>query len=232
MSDTSNQVRLASAEEFDARLRRTDEDRWLATRYAPAPQRQYLIAIYLLHQELQRALRVKEPMLGKIRVQWWRETLEHAAGGATVRRHDLAEELARIAAQRPDLLAAFFALLESFDAVLDEHMHTGHTDSHAHETSHLATERALVRLAAGGLDPDAREEHLEAVADAGASYLGVRAGLAGAEEAWRAARARLHILPACLWPAVLHLAAGPDNRTLSPLAKRWRIFRAVLSRRI
>ena len=38
MSDTANPANLASAplsgaKEFDARLRRTDENRWLATRY-------------------------------------------------------------------------------------------------------------------------------------------------------------------------------------------------------
>jgi len=33
MSDTANPAKLASANALDARLKRTDEDRWLATRY-------------------------------------------------------------------------------------------------------------------------------------------------------------------------------------------------------
>ena len=71
MSDTSNPTNLASvplagAAEFDARLQRTDEDRWLATRYAAPAARELLVAIYLLNQELQRTLHTKEPMLGKI----------------------------------------------------------------------------------------------------------------------------------------------------------------------
>ena len=76
MSDTSNPGNLASAAEFDGRLKRTDENRWLATRYAPPEARERLVAIYLLHQELSRALHTKEAMLGKIRIQWWRETVE------------------------------------------------------------------------------------------------------------------------------------------------------------
>ena len=80
MSDTANPANLASTEDFDARLKRTDEDRWLATRYAPPAGRQRLVAIYLFNQELQRTLHTKEAMLGKIRLQWWRETLEQVAG--------------------------------------------------------------------------------------------------------------------------------------------------------
>jgi phytoene/squalene synthetase len=119
MSDTSNKANLASAplagvEEFDDRLKRTDEDRWLATRYAPAEGRERLVAIYLLNQELQRTLHTKEPMLGKIRVQWWRETIEQVAGKAPLRRHDLAEELARVTKDRPDLIAPINDLIDRF----------------------------------------------------------------------------------------------------------------------
>ena len=104
MSDTANPPKLASSAEFDARLKRTDEDRWLASRYAPAADRERLAAVYLLNQELQRTLHTKEPMLGKIRLQWWRETMEQVAGGGPVRRHDLAEELARVTTDRKSVV--------------------------------------------------------------------------------------------------------------------------------
>ena len=84
MSDTANPPNLASVDDFDARLKRTDEDRWLATRYAPQAARERLVAIYLLYQELQRALQTKEAMLGKIRIQWWRETLEQVGATAAL----------------------------------------------------------------------------------------------------------------------------------------------------
>ncbi|HVY87365.1 MAG TPA: squalene/phytoene synthase family protein, partial [Hyphomonadaceae bacterium] len=115
MSDTANPAKLASAAltnaaEFDARLKRTDEARWLASRYAPQADRELLVAIYLLNQELQRALGSKEPMLGKIRLQWWRETMDQVAGEAPLRRHDLSEELARVTKARPDLIAPIITL--------------------------------------------------------------------------------------------------------------------------
>ena len=46
MSDTANPANLASSEEFDARLKRTDEDRWLATRYAPQAGRERLFQLF------------------------------------------------------------------------------------------------------------------------------------------------------------------------------------------
>lgn len=235
MSDTANPPNLASAPlsgsaDFDARLKRTDEDRWLATRYAPADARERLVALYLLNQELQRALHAKEAMLGKIRLQWWRETLAQLAGSAPLRRHDLAEELSRVLRDRAELLAPMNALVDAYDDVLDDHLQTGgHQPGGAHEARHLAVEAALMRLAGLALVRDADEPGLAALAEAGAARVGLAAGLEGAEARWSAAKAGLRHAPTALWPAVLHLAAaGADT----PLAKRWRTFRAALLRRL
>ncbi len=84
MSDTAIPPTLASAGDFDARLKQADEDRWLATRYAPKAGRELLVAIYLLNRELQRTLQAREPMLGKIRLQWWRETMARARSGGMI----------------------------------------------------------------------------------------------------------------------------------------------------
>lgn len=233
MSDTANPANLASSEEFDARLKRTDEDRWLATRYAPPSARERLVAIYLLHQELQRALQTKEPMLGKIRLQWWRETLEQVAGKAALRRHDLAEELARVTKGRPDLIASMNGLIDRFDDIIDDHMHGGHTAGGDHEARHLATEGSLARLAGLALDPAASSEHLDALARAGEAHITSIANIPDAGAKWAAARTAVRKAPAALWPAILHLAiADHDQRQLSPLAKRWRMFRAALTRRL
>ena len=230
MSDTANPANLASADEFDARLKRTDEDRWLATRYAPAGARERLVALYLLNQELQRALHAKEAMLGKIRVQWWRETLEQLGGGAPVRRHDLAEALARATQGRPDLLAAMNVLIDAYDDVLDDHLQAGgHQPGEEHEARHLAVEAALMRLAGLALAQDADETALRALADAGEARVRLAAGLTGAEAAWASAKAGLRKAPAALWPAVLHLAAAGAE---GPSGKRWRVFFAALRRRL
>lgn len=230
MSDTANPPNLASADDFDARLKRTDEDRWLATRYADASARERLVALYLLNQELQRALHVKEAMLGKIRLQWWRETLDQLAGAAPLRRHDLAAELARVLKDRADLLAPMNALVDAYDDVLDDHLAAGgHQAEGAHEARHLAVECTLMRLAGLTLAGDADEGSLAALGEAGAARVALAAKLEGATARWAAARNALRTVPAALWPAVLHLpATGADG----PLAKRWRIFKAALSRRL
>lgn len=70
--------------ELDSLVRRVDEDRWLASRFAPARVRARLMAIYAVYYEIARvAETVSEPGLGHIRLTWWREALaEIGAGGA------------------------------------------------------------------------------------------------------------------------------------------------------
>lgn len=238
MSDTSNKANLASAplagvEEFDDRLKRTDEDRWLATRYAPAEGRERLVAIYLLNQELQRTLHTKEPMLGKIRVQWWRETIEQVAGKAPLRRHDLAEELARVTKDRPDLIAPINDLIDRFDDILDDHLHGGHTAGGDHEARHLATEGSLAKLAGLVLDAKATPEQISLLSQVGEARIAVAAELTDAAARWAAARTSARKLPSALWPVILHLAiVGDKDEPRSPLSKRWRLFRAALFRRL
>ena len=236
MSDTANPTNLASAplsgaSDFDARLKRTDEDRWLATRYAPVDARERLVALYLLNQELQRALRAKEAMLGKIRVQWWRETLEQVAGAAPLRRHDLAEELARVLAGRPDLHAAASALIDRYDDVLDDHLHTGgHQPGGDHEARHLGVEGALMRLAGLALDARATPEQLAIVAALGEANLALSAELPDGSTRWAAARSAARKLPARLWPAILHLR--DPFQSAGPLALRTRMFWRAITRRL
>ena len=234
MSDTANTGNLASGltppAEFDARLKRTDENRWLASRYAPAVDRERLVAVYLLNRELQKALGVSEPMLGKIRLQWWRETLEGVAAGKP-RRHELALELARVIGARANLLAATRELVDRFDEVIDDHLEAGgHQAGQAHATRHMATEAALTRLAGLTLNARAPNEQLEALSRCGEAHLAALAELADAPERRKTAQAAARLLPAELWPAIAHLAA--DGLSQSPLRRRWRILRAVAARRL
>jgi phytoene/squalene synthetase len=233
-SDTAIPANLASSEEFDARLKRTDEARWLALRYAPAPDRERLAAIYLLHQELQRALTVSEGMIGKIRIQWWRETLEQIAGSGPVRRHDLALELARVLKDRPDLIAPINALIDRYDDVIDDHLHAGgHQPGVDHEARHLAAEAQLARVAGLALDAAASPAHLDVLAVCGEAGIALAAQLADATTRQTRAAAAARNLPPVQWPAIAHLAAHDTRETpLGPLRKRWRIFRAILTRRL
>ena len=75
-------------------LREDDHDRFLLSLMAPSPTDRHLVALYAFNSELAktRAI-VSEPMLGEIRLQWWRETVEGIYAG-TVREHDVSQALA------------------------------------------------------------------------------------------------------------------------------------------
>jgi phytoene synthase len=72
---------------LDDLVRRVDEDRWLATRFAQPPARARLIAIYAANYEIARtAEMVTEDTLGEIRLQFWRGAIDtlYGAPGATL----------------------------------------------------------------------------------------------------------------------------------------------------
>src|SRR5476649_2521907 len=86
-------------------VRRYDHDRFLTALFAPADRRDDLLALYAFNLEIAKIREtVTEPMLGRIRLQWWREAIEGFAAG-TVRKHAVAEPLAE-AVRRRDLPAA------------------------------------------------------------------------------------------------------------------------------
>lgn len=67
----------------DGVVRRVDEDRWLASRFAPAPVRLSLETLYGFGYEVARTAEVvSEPALGHIRLAWWRDAVTGGAGGA------------------------------------------------------------------------------------------------------------------------------------------------------
>ena len=170
--------------------------------------------------------------IGKIRIQWWRETIEQVAGPGPVRRHDLAEELARVLKDRGDLIAPVHALIDAYDDILDDHLHAGgHESGQDHQQRHLAGEASLARLTGLALDAEAPPAQLGALAACGEAGLAIAAQLPDATQRWDAARTSARQLPAVFWPAIAHLAAlNPKRPQPSPFATRWRIFAAVLAR--
>ena len=57
-------------------VRAADKDRFLATLFAPADKRGPLFALYAFNAEIAGVRdRVREPMAGEIRLQWWRDVL-------------------------------------------------------------------------------------------------------------------------------------------------------------
>ena len=78
-----------------ALARAADYDRYLSALFAPAARREALFALIAFNHEIARIPEaVSEPMLGRIRLQWWRETLEAIHDGKPARRHEVALPLA------------------------------------------------------------------------------------------------------------------------------------------
>jgi phytoene synthase len=94
-------------------VRRQDQDRYWAALLAPPQQRAHLLALYAFNIELGRiAELVREPRLGEIRLQWWREALGDGGSG-----HPVAEAFAaaREARDMPDAHVAMMIDARSFD---------------------------------------------------------------------------------------------------------------------
>lgn len=128
-----------------ALVRKSDPDRYFAALFAPADVRGDLFTLYALNHEIARiADSVREPMLGLIRLQWWRETIEGARAG-NPRRHEVAEPLAAVLTRHDLPQAQFEAILDArqFD-VSDEDF----ADMAALETYVDATSGNVMRLAA------------------------------------------------------------------------------------
>jgi NADH dehydrogenase [ubiquinone] 1 alpha subcomplex assembly factor 6 len=76
-------------------VRRHDRDRFQTALFAPAERREALLALYAFNYEIARVREtVSEPMLGQIRLQWWREVLDAAYAGAPPRQHPVVLPLA------------------------------------------------------------------------------------------------------------------------------------------
>ena len=127
-----------------ALARAADYDRYLSAVFAPAARREALFALIAFNHEIARIPdAVSEPMLGRIRLQWWREVLDAVYAGAPARRHEVAVPLAEaINGCRLDR-APFDALLDAREADLEEE---GPADLAALERYAAATGGSLTEL--------------------------------------------------------------------------------------
>ena len=74
-----------------------DPDRFAATMAAPVEARPILLPLYAMNVEVARApWVVSEPMIGEMRLQWWRDALEEIAEQTPVRNHEVTTPLAEI----------------------------------------------------------------------------------------------------------------------------------------
>lgn len=93
-------------------VRRHDYDRYLCALFAPRERRWALFALYAFNFEVAKVREtVSEPILGRIRYQWWREAIEGIFEGRP-RRHEVVQPLAQA-------VVRFGLSRELFDGLID-----------------------------------------------------------------------------------------------------------------
>lgn len=99
----------------EALVREADPDRYWASLFAPEEKRGHLHALHAFNYEIARVREsVREPMLGEIRLQWWRDALQGEARG-DVRANPVAAAL-------DDTIVKFRLPRQSFVDLIDARM--------------------------------------------------------------------------------------------------------------
>jgi phytoene synthase len=166
-------------------VHRLDPDRYLASLFAPAAKRPQLFALYAFNLELARLSgRSREPAMGAVRLQWWRETVEEARIGRP-RAHPVAIGLAELFARSSPPPNLFETILDAreFDFADESFASVSALESYCESTS-----SAVMRVADTVIDDASGAE--PALRHAGIAY--AIAGLLRAIP-FHAARRRLYL---------------------------------------
>jgi 15-cis-phytoene synthase len=152
-------------ETIEETVRRADPDRYFSALFVPMPSRRHLLTLYAFNHEIARvAETVRQPMMGEIRLEWWRETLESARNGKP-RDHALARALSKLFGVHSLPANLFDAILEAraFDATPDLFADWSEVEDYCDRTS-----GNLMRLAARILGGDEAQDAL--AREAGTAY--------------------------------------------------------------
>ncbi len=137
-------------------VRSGDHDRFLSALFAAEKDRENLFALYAFNLEIARIRgQVSEPLLGEIRLQWWREGIEAIYQNQTVRQHPvlLALEVAIRECSLPR--QPFDAMMDAYGAALTATQPASVLELERHLD---ATSGALIRLAAAITGGDAASD--------------------------------------------------------------------------
>ena len=110
LSEVGQAARAGDRDRFEAALFEDDE-----------PLRERFFTLIALNAELARTrLRVSEPHIGLIRLQWWRDAIEEAVAGDPPRAHELAAPVSALVRTAPDGFAAELTrLVDAWERDLD-----------------------------------------------------------------------------------------------------------------
>jgi NADH dehydrogenase [ubiquinone] 1 alpha subcomplex assembly factor 6 len=105
-----------------ALVQRHDRDRYQTVLFAPVARREALFALYAFNYEIARVReRVTEPILGRMRLEWWREVVTAAFDGGLIRHHVVVESLTAAIREYPLTRAHFDRLIDTRENdLLDE----------------------------------------------------------------------------------------------------------------
>lgn len=251
----SLEAALRSCEET---VRRADPDRYFSALFAPEERRPLLFALYALNYELSRiGEAVREPMMGEIRLEWWREAVEGARDGRP-RAHDVVQAIAEVFARSGPPLELFEAMIAArrFDVLRD----ASFANASELEAYANATSGNLMRIAARLLDERTPDD--AAIGHAGTAY--ALLGILRMEPVWRArnrsivprgegrasivARALFHhgaartsarpgaflpaLLPAALVPLYAKAMLRESTADVALYRRQWTIWRAAMRGRV
>jgi len=213
-------------------IKRHDEDLFLSIGYAWKADRARLAALFALQAELRRIPEiVSEAPLGEIRLAWWREALDEAAGEGKLRAHPTLEALRHSGAmKRAGARALAERLVDARARLL-----YGEAFSSAREfKAFLSDAEVPLALLALGAAPAAR---IDAVRQHAEDYALARFAPVFAANVAQSdptpARQRLKLDPEEAGSlAYLALARGYRRRTDGrpwPIGKRLALFRAIVS---
>lgn len=183
--------------------RRLDRDRFLCALFAPMPAREALFALYAFNAEVARVPEiVREPLAGRIRLQWWRDAIAAIYGGDAAPAHPIARAVAEAVHRYRLDRALFEGLLDAreFDLEDEPPPDMEALVAYAEATS---GNLALLSLACLGVGDEA--------AHAAGRHVGVAWSLTGLIRAlpFHVSQSRVYL------PATLSRETGADLRALS-----------------
>ncbi|MDG1994929.1 MAG: phytoene/squalene synthase family protein [Emcibacteraceae bacterium] len=142
-----------------AQVKAHDYDRFLITLFAPSEAREDLFALYAFNHEVAKIREaVSEPMLGEIRLQWWREAIEGIYAGEP-RNHEVVLPLEQAVKRSNVSASSFMKIIDARTADIYDENPATLTDF---ENYLGATSGNLTRLAAEMLGE--RDEHVLSMA--------------------------------------------------------------------
>ena len=146
-------------------LCRQDHERYLTCLFAPADKRAGLFALYAFNLEVAKTAEVvSEAMLGRIRLQWWRDAID-GIYAARPQAHAVIEPLAAAVAAHRLSRAHFDRLIDGREADLDleEPADMPALETYARDISATLSWLALEVLGAGGDDTSPTAQAAESV---------------------------------------------------------------------